>query len=483
MTWATTLTAGTTSASGGPFPPDYAVGAVGFTAAASNPTGDSAGTLTVTTYLGATIAALAYDAASPNEGYFMVALEGSYDQEFLGDVTFTDGGGAQTYAAASANWIQQAVGAQELTIWIWVATGYFVSGDSYTVDIANTGDTPIVLSGAAPSSTEIQIAWNDSLLQAIKYQLWGAVNSSTLSLIQDDIAPGSMSMDLNQTGLAASTLYTYQIVAVVDSAGDQTYGSDIIQVWTPASGVSATFNCDCEAIPAIPTNQTLGALRARLAARLGYAAQATNLPPGAKVLFNEFLTSAQNQVYRFFLDKRISRYWAWQMEIDQRYYNFNQNESGCRSVDSLKIEWVGFEDLNLAWYPLINGIDPVMYTRAQISTGWPTHYEIRSCIEIFPAPKQQYTLWIKGGIQLDPFVADTDYATMDSELVLMLAIGLGKTHYGQPDASSCMTQAANYMSKIVAGLHGTRRYVPRTKTNTLLTPPLFLPTIEPGSSS
>ena len=321
------------------------------------------------------------------------------------------------------------------------------------------------------------------MLQAIKYQLWGAVNSSTLSLIQDDIAPGSMSMDLNQTGLAASTLYTYQIVAVVDSAGDQTYGSDIIQVWTPASGVSATFNCDCEAIPAIPTNQTLGALRARLAARLGYAAQATNLPPGAKVLFNEFLTSAQNQVYRFFLDKRISRYWAWQMEIDQRYYNFNQNESGCRSVDSLKIEWVGFEDLNLAWYPLINGIDPVMYTRAQISTGWPTHYEIRSCIEIFPAPKQQYTLWIKGGIQLDPFVADTDYATMDSELVLMLAIGLGKTHYGQPDASSCMTQAANYMSKIVAGLHGTRRYVPRTKTNTLLTPPLFLPTIEPGSSS
>ena len=80
-------------------------------------------------------------------------------------------------------------------------------------------------------------------------------------------------------------------------------------------------------------------------------------------------------------------------------------------------------------------------------------------------------------------MADTDYATMDSELVLMLAIGLGKTHYGQPDASSCMTQAANYMSKIVAGLHGTRRYVPRTKTNTLLTPPLFLPTIEPGSSS
>jgi hypothetical protein len=116
-----------------------------------------------------------------------------------------------------------------------------------------------------------------------------------------------------------------------------------------------------------------------------------------------------------------------------------------------------------------------MYTRAQISTGWPTHYEIRSCIEIFPAPKAAYTLWIKGRFGLDPFVADTDCTTVDSEAVYLLACGLVKSHYGQIDAQSMLTQAANYTKYLVAGQHNTRRYVPRTTMDRPMTPPKFLP--------
>jgi hypothetical protein len=478
--FSTSVTTATTSgsANNSPFPPGYTGAAVGAVAALSNPAGVAVGSLSVSSYFGATIAAIGYDAASPNQTQFMVALEGSYDQAFLGSVTFTDAVGAQTYNPAVATYIQQLVGAQEITLWVWPATGYFVSGTAYTVSIANTGDVPVTLAGIAPSSTEIILSWNDSLVGLPQhYEIWRAVGSSTVSEFVDDIAPATMPMSYSDTALAASTQYTYQIRAIVTSDESEYYLSNTEVLFTPASGISASFNCNCEAVPAIPTNQTLGTLRNRLAVRLGYAAQASNLPPGAKLLFNEWLTSAQNQIYRFFNEKRIERFYAWQMQLNQRYYGLNQDESGCRAIDSLGIKWVGFEDLNKAWYPLIEGIDPVMYTRAQISTGWPTHYEIRSCIEIFPAPKAAYTLWVKGPFVLDPFAADTDYPTVDSELVLMLAIGLGKTHYGQPDANACMTQANNYMMKIVAAAHRTARYVPRTRQNTLLTPPLFIPTL------
>ena len=220
MSWTATLTAGTTSASGGPFPPDYNVGAVGYVIAASNPTGDSTGTLSGDgTYLDIIIAAMAYDAASPNATQFMVALEGSYDQAFLGNVTFTDAAGPQTYLSADANFIQQTVAGQALTLWIWPATGYFDSTDAYTINISDTTDTPIVLSGAAVSSTEIQLAFNDQTVGAAEiYQLWGAANSSTLSLIRSGIVPGSMPMDLTLTALAANTQYTYQVVGVIDGA-------------------------------------------------------------------------------------------------------------------------------------------------------------------------------------------------------------------------------------------------------------------------
>src|SRR5579863_991600 len=216
--FSTSVTTATTSgsANNSPFPPGYTGAAVGAVAALSNPAGVAVGSLSVSSYFGATIAAIGYDAASPNQTQFMVALEGSYDQAFLGSVTFTDAAGAQTYNPAIATYIQQLVGAQEITLWIWPTTGYFVSGNTYTVSIANTRDVPIVLAGVAPSSTEIILSWNDSLVGLpLHYEIWRAVGSSTVSEFVDDIAPATMPMSYSDTALAASTQYTYQIRAIV----------------------------------------------------------------------------------------------------------------------------------------------------------------------------------------------------------------------------------------------------------------------------
>jgi len=463
-----TLTVGTNSTSG-PFPPNYPSGAVGFTAAGSNPDGSSAGSLSSNTYFGATILAIANDASVPTQ--FTVALSGTYDQEFIGTVTTPDG---KTYAPTSATYVVSLVNGSSVTSWIWaLASGGSVLANG-TVTIADTGDTLIQLEGDSQSSTEIDLSWiNIGPSGVSNYDLYRGVGSAAPTLYQ---TLSSSTLSYSDTGLTASTQYVYYVVATY---ADGTNAASVeLTLWTPASGISATFNCNCESSP-LPadgwTIDSLANLRQRVLIRCGYAAQAANPPPGMIALVNEFLRDAQNQLYRQHSEFRGKRMYAWQMEPNVRYYGINQDESDCRTIDVLSIDWVGFEDQNQAWYPLINGIDPVLYTRAQISTGWPTHYEIRSCIEIFPAPQAPYTLWIKGRFGLDPFTADTDNTTIDAEGVYLLACGMMKSHYSQPDAGALMTQAANYTKYLVAGQHGTRRFVPRTRVQTPMTPPRFLP--------
>jgi hypothetical protein len=464
------LTAAATTV-GGPFPPNYLPGCYGYVAAASNPSADHAGAIGgAGTYFGAPIVAVANDShAAPTQ--LIVALEGTYDQTFLGNFTDTNG---NVYDSSAAAFVTSLVGTLNITTWTWQLSGN-PGLSTGTVTFGDTFDTLIDLQAVTTSSTEIDLAWinNGPLSNLTNYELWRGVAGATPTLYQ---TLGSGTTFYNDTGLAADTQYNYYVVATWN---DGTVNTSVeLQVTTPEPGVSATFNCDCETAP-LPVDgymtDTLLSLRTRMLIRCGYAAMAANPPPGIVLEFNERLRDAQNQLYRQHYEKRIIRMWSWQMVPNQRYYGFDQDQGGCRVIDPLSINWVGFEDLNQAWYPLTCGIDPVLYTRAQISTGWPTHYEIRSCIEIFPAPRANYTLWAKAAFTLDPFLEDTDVTTLDAEGVYLLACGTYMTSKGHPEAASVMTQAGNWTKLLTAGMHDTRRYVPRTRVQTPMTPPRFLP--------
>lgn len=235
------------------------------------------------------------------------------------------------------------------------------------------------------------------------------------------------------------------------------------------------FNCDCEVVSQYAT---LSSVRTKMMIRLGYPNQASNPPPGMQLLVDQFLRDAQVEIYRQMQRAalRTERFYRWTMVPGQRYYGLGASEGDCNAqLDPYKITWAGFEDLNRAWYRLDEGIPPEFYTRANINFGWPTRYEIRSCIEIFPAPQAAYTLWIKGDFGLDPLVADSDRFTIDDNMVYLLALGNAKAHYGQKDAQIVLTQAGNMTKHITAGTHGTKRYVPNAGTLSPLTPPRFLP--------
>jgi hypothetical protein len=267
------------------------------------------------------------------------------------------------------------------------------------------------------------------------------------------------------------------------------FGTSPVTVAITLEDLTDDFNCACEtgllytdsagnksALAVQFKLDTLANLRQRMAIRLGYAAQAANLPAGITAFINEYLYDAQLQLDAKFRASNMERFFRWTMVPGQRYYGLSASEGGCDLLlNPNKVTWVGFEDLNKAWYNLIEGIPPEFYTRANINFGWPARYEIRSCIEIFPAPQAAYTLWVKGQFGLRPFAADDDLTSFDSELVLLLALGNAKAARQQPDAQAVLGQATTYFGALVAGRHATARYIPRTRMQNPATPPRFLP--------
>jgi len=221
--------------------------------------------------------------------------------------------------------------------------------------------------------------------------------------------------------------------------------------------------------------EDLEALRTRLLIRLGYAAQAASPPPGMAATCNEYLQSAQRFLFRKLTERRMRRFFTWQMEPGQRFFTIasNQDLSSAR-LDPLKVEWVGISDNNQSWTPLQGGIPPTLYTTVD-QDGLPERYEIRQSIEIFPPPDRSYRLRVKGGFKLGAFTADSDQTSIDSELVFLWALANAKNHYGHGDAADVATQANAYLGNIVAGGHATNRYVPGATQAAPLARPRFLP--------
>jgi hypothetical protein len=233
------------------------------------------------------------------------------------------------------------------------------------------------------------------------------------------------------------------------------------------------YNCECNDT----TNyETLATLRTRLLKRLGYAAQVSNPPPGMAALLDDFLQSSQKLLYTKYTELRTERFFTWTMAAGVRLYDLPDNDESCsKKLNALKLSWVGVEDLNGAWLPLTSGISPTLYTGITMNSI-PQRYEIRQCIEVFPPPDAAYKLRIKGHYLLQSFTADADQTTIDSELVFLWALATAKAHYGHPDANNIAAMANTYLGDLVAGKHGTKRYVPGGS----FAPPVVRPVMRGG---
>lgn len=238
-----------------------------------------------------------------------------------------------------------------------------------------------------------------------------------------------------------------------------------------------SFNCDCD--DQNWDSDTLLNLRRRLLLRLGYAVQVNNPPPGMAALLDDFLASGQRYLYQKYAALRQERFFSWTMVPGERFYNFEDTTGTCLAqIKSDRILWAGVEDDNHFWSPLVCGIPPEYYTSV-MQPGFPCRYEIRQCIEVFPAPDKAYTLRIKAISRLDPFAEDSDTTSIDAELVFLWALANAKNHYRHADAGDIAAQANTFLSTLVAGKHLTNRYVPQSYPLPAEPKPVFIPLQNP----
>jgi hypothetical protein len=220
--------------------------------------------------------------------------------------------------------------------------------------------------------------------------------------------------------------------------------------------VTDTVNCECDDTT---NNRTLKSLRDDLMRRLGFGAQVDNPPPGMAEMLSGFLIEAQELLYRRYEVLRTERMFSWPLTQGVNLYDLPGNAEVCtKKLDPRKVTWVGAVR-DGQWYPLRCGIPPELYSHD--IEGRPERYEIRQCIEIWPAPEAtEGSLVIEGHFGLEAFAADADKVTVDDRAVFLLALANAKAHYRQSDANNYVGQLEVYIDNMVAGAHHTRRYVP-----------------------
>lgn len=211
--------------------------------------------------------------------------------------------------------------------------------------------------------------------------------------------------------------------------------------------------------------RTLAQLRQALMRRMGYApAQINNPPPGVAELCNELLQDANRMLVRRFPALRTERWFSWTLAAGERFYSLTANDEQSatpavtKQIDPYSITWAGYE-LDNTRYPLVRGIPEAAI--AQDVSSRPTHYDIRQAIELWPAPAAtEGTLLLRGHWRAGAFTADTDTPDIDDEAVFLLALANLKAHHGKADAQNYVTQMEVHLAKLVAGTHGTARYIP-----------------------
>lgn len=186
---------------------------------------------------------------------------------------------------------------------------------------------------------------------------------------------------------------------------------------------------------------------------------ANRRPPGLSAILTGKLQEAQRTLLMRYPALRTVRFFSWPLTAGVHLYDLADNQESCsKRLNPLRLKWVGV-DQDGVWRPLRQGIPPELYSHNQ--RGRVERFEIRQCIEVWPAPAETSgRLVIKGDFGIEPFAADTDKTTIDEHAVYLLALANTKAHYRHPDADSYFQQLEVYIAGLVAGTHGVKRYIP-----------------------
>jgi hypothetical protein len=188
--------------------------------------------------------------------------------------------------------------------------------------------------------------------------------------------------------------------------------------------------------------QTLGELRARLRARLGYSSAGAAAGVNQEII-NSFLQDAQVALYWTHDWARLRAYSDISIGVNQYLVDYPTaaNPERVKAISIL---------LNGIWTPpLKKGITPEHYT-TQANVSVPYRWEPYAQIEFWPKADQIYTGRVFYVKNLDPFTEDGHRATIDHDLIFQLALADAKGHYRHPDAPNFKARAENLLISLKA---------------------------------
>ncbi len=201
-------------------------------------------------------------------------------------------------------------------------------------------------------------------------------------------------------------------------------------------------------------NDTLATLRARLQARLGFAA--TGAAAGVnQTTIDSFLQEAQVDLYWAQDWVKLSGWFDASIGVNQYQVSY----PSTLNPERVKRIALYDSDDNLVSEPK-QGITAGML--ATLATqGVPSRYELYEQLTFWPRSDQAYTVRLWGVKNLaNTFSQNTHASTIDSDMVFKVALGRAKAHYRQPDAQIYVEGAQELLARIKGGSWGNRIFTP-----------------------
>jgi hypothetical protein len=139
-----------------------------------------------------------------------------------------------------------------------------------------------------------------------------------------------------------------------------------------------------------------------------------------------------------------------------------------KRIDPREITWCGVSQGDDSWRALIKGIPPEIYSTVT-NGGVPQRYELRDAIEVWPEPRDSnWLIRMKGFFQPRRFELDADINSIDWQAIYLQAVAdakttlkvNGKPMFSQYEVQQAQAELKTYIGDLVAGTHGTRRYIP-----------------------
>ena len=203
--------------------------------------------------------------------------------------------------------------------------------------------------------------------------------------------------------------------------------------------------------------RTMGELRRRLRARLGFMTQG----PASKNN-DEVLTDILQEGHEFILgevDPSTLRTVATiQLSPGSYLYDWH-NDATDQDIDPSKVISICVEESETSREPLIQGITPRMREDRDLR-DYPTRYDtLAGQMELWPVPAGEYDLIIEYTGGPGRFDRDSDRPSVPDRLVLQYALSVAKAHYRHSDASVAGQAFERMLSRFKIAQHENRRYI------------------------